>query len=140
MTIQVGLGKKQDPISKVTRGKNGAGGVVHAVECLLSDCETLSSNASTTPYMYIHISIYRESDRQTETDKDRDIDRDQISVVYQHCLWYLSWQPELTIHLECNLLNCLPEKCSPNLPCQANHSYCGPFLLHSPSGQCRLPN
>jgi hypothetical protein len=33
MTVQEGLGKKQDPISKITKAK-GAGGMAQAVECL----------------------------------------------------------------------------------------------------------
>jgi hypothetical protein len=44
--IQVSLGKKQDPISKITRGKRN-GGTAQTTEYLLSKCETLSSNLST---------------------------------------------------------------------------------------------
>jgi hypothetical protein len=57
---QAGLGKKQDPISKITRAKR-AGGVAQAVECLTHKHEALSPNPSTHlpkkgyMYMYIHI-------------------------------------------------------------------------------------
>jgi hypothetical protein len=45
MGFQVGLNKKQDPISKVTRVKR-AGGMAQAVEPLPHKCKTLSSNPS----------------------------------------------------------------------------------------------
>jgi hypothetical protein len=47
MVVQGSLGKKRDPISKVTKAKR-AGGAAQEVECLPSMCEALSSNRSTT--------------------------------------------------------------------------------------------
>jgi hypothetical protein len=43
---RIGLGKKQDPISKISRAKN-AGGVTQAVEHLPSKCKVLSSYLNT---------------------------------------------------------------------------------------------
>jgi hypothetical protein len=39
------MSKKQEPISKITRAKM-AGGMAQAVECLLANTKTLSSNPS----------------------------------------------------------------------------------------------
>jgi hypothetical protein len=47
ITVQARLGKKQDPISKITRAKR-VGGVKQAVEYLPRKYENLSSNPSTT--------------------------------------------------------------------------------------------
>jgi hypothetical protein len=44
--VQASLGKKQDPISKITRA-NRAGGVAQVEEHLPSKSEALSSNTST---------------------------------------------------------------------------------------------
>jgi hypothetical protein len=41
--VQARPGKKQVPISKITRVKR-AGGIAQVVQCLPSQCETLSSN------------------------------------------------------------------------------------------------
>jgi hypothetical protein len=41
------LGRKQNPISKITRAKR-VGGVAQMVECLPSKCKALWSNPSTT--------------------------------------------------------------------------------------------
>jgi hypothetical protein len=46
--VQVGLDKKQDLISKITRAK-WAGSMVQVVDCLRSNCEALSSNPHTLP-------------------------------------------------------------------------------------------
>jgi hypothetical protein len=43
IAVQVGLGTKQDLLSKITRAKR-AGGVANAVEPLLSKLKALSSN------------------------------------------------------------------------------------------------
>jgi hypothetical protein len=45
--FQAGLGKKRDPISKITTVKR-AEGVTQVVECLVSNCKALSLNPSTT--------------------------------------------------------------------------------------------
>jgi hypothetical protein len=45
--VQASLGKKGDPVSKITRVKR-AGGMAKVVEYLSSKCEVLSSNPSTT--------------------------------------------------------------------------------------------
>jgi hypothetical protein len=47
MAVQTGLGKKQNLIFKITRGKR-AGGMAQVVECLPSKHKALSSNPSTT--------------------------------------------------------------------------------------------
>jgi hypothetical protein len=44
--VQTSLGKKRDPISKITRAKR-AGGVAQVVEPLPSKCKALSSNPKT---------------------------------------------------------------------------------------------
>jgi hypothetical protein len=46
VAVQAGLGKKLDPISKITRAKRD-GCVAQVVECLPSKCKGLSSNPST---------------------------------------------------------------------------------------------
>jgi hypothetical protein len=46
--IQVGPGKRQDPISKITRAKR-AGVVAQEVEYLFSKCKVLSLNPRTAP-------------------------------------------------------------------------------------------
>jgi hypothetical protein len=45
--IQTGLGKNQDPISRITRAQRAAG-VARALEHLPSKCEALSLNLSTS--------------------------------------------------------------------------------------------
>jgi hypothetical protein len=45
--VQAGLGKKQDPVSKINRAKR-AGRVAQMVEYLPNKCAALSSNSSTT--------------------------------------------------------------------------------------------
>jgi hypothetical protein len=45
--IEAVLGKKRDPISKVTRTKRTES-MAQAIDCLPSKCEALSSNSSTT--------------------------------------------------------------------------------------------
>jgi hypothetical protein len=57
MVVQVALGKKQDPNSKITRAKR-AGAVAREVELLPTNCKVLSSNPSATKKEYIHIRIY----------------------------------------------------------------------------------
>jgi hypothetical protein len=47
ISVQAGLGKNEDPVSKITRAKK-AGCMAHIVEHLPSKCKTLSSNHSTT--------------------------------------------------------------------------------------------
>jgi hypothetical protein len=47
ITVQAILGKKCDPISRITRVK-WTEGVAQAVECLLCTCEALNSNPSST--------------------------------------------------------------------------------------------
>jgi hypothetical protein len=44
--VQANLGKKQDPISKITRAKR-VGGIAQVIEYLLSKQEALTSNSST---------------------------------------------------------------------------------------------
>jgi hypothetical protein len=44
--VQAVLGKKQDPVYKITRGEKRAGGMAQVVEHLLSNCKPLSSNPS----------------------------------------------------------------------------------------------
>jgi hypothetical protein len=46
-------GKKEDPISKITRAKR-AGGVAQEVQQLLASAEALSSNPGTTKNIYIY--------------------------------------------------------------------------------------
>jgi hypothetical protein len=52
ITVQDGLGKNWDPISKITRAK-GIGGVSQVVE-LLMKCKALSSNSRTAKKIYIN--------------------------------------------------------------------------------------
>jgi hypothetical protein len=52
--VQVSLGKKQDPISKITRAKK-AGGVAQAVEHLPSKCKTLSSKPSIAKTFFFNL-------------------------------------------------------------------------------------
>jgi hypothetical protein len=47
LAVHAGLGKKQDPSSKITRAKR-AGGMTQAIEHLARKCEALSSNPSIT--------------------------------------------------------------------------------------------
>jgi hypothetical protein len=48
--VQPGLGKKRDPISKITTSKR-AGGVAHMVECLPRKCEFKSQCCKKTRAM-----------------------------------------------------------------------------------------
>jgi hypothetical protein len=47
ISVQAGLGKKRDNISKITTAK-GAGDATQVTEYMLRKCEALNSNSSTT--------------------------------------------------------------------------------------------